>query len=429
MDAEKTALAADVEFGVEMDKKDKQADYDGDSGLEENSLLRSQISQLKAENDQFKPQNAQLKAENDELKSEKDELLVQLQAELHSKETVEEKMKTLKTKMAEHLQCSVCLQVPRDAKIPVCVNGHITCGGCKEKTGDICPESRVDYQGSNAQSRHRGDQDYYSYDSDDEIRIDDHGKQRFSIIAGNISDLLELECCNEAKGCIEKLLRPDIVKHESICIYTENLNCPRSDLDCEAKVSYMNCIEHLNKFHNQKQTGIDKFIGTNYTMPFKKALPISGMGKWYYTCPIYRISGTDDHIIVGGKNIGDTVLISARCLSRDRSQRYYLQLLIADEKSKCRKMSFGQTMLMTEDWKTGLKAGNVLEMHSTTFEMFQRSGNMVLYWKVEKIEDDVTKDEDQKNEANQEADSKPSGSGIKRPLENIAGGESNKKQK
>ena len=48
-----------------------QADYDGDSGLEENSLLRSQISQLKAENDQLKPQNEQLKAENDELKSEK----------------------------------------------------------------------------------------------------------------------------------------------------------------------------------------------------------------------------------------------------------------------------------------------------------------------------------------------------------------------
>jgi len=428
MDAEKKALAADGESRVEMEKKEEQADFDG-GGLEEISMLRSQVLQLKEENGYLKPQNEQLKAENDQLELEKDGLLAQLQKELHSKETVEEKMKTLKAKMAEHLQCSVCLQVPRDAKIPVCVNGHITCGGCKEKTGDICPECRVDYQGSNAQNRHRGDQDYYSYDSDDEVRIDDHGKQRFSIIAGNISDLLELECCNEAKGCIEKLLRPDIVKHESICIYTENLNCPRSDLDCEAKVSYMNCIEHLNKFHNQKQTGIDKFIGTNYTMPFNKALPISGMGKWYYTCPIYRISGTDDHIIVGGKNIGDTVLISARCLSRDRSQRYYLQLLIADEKSKYKKMSFGQTMLMTEDWKTGLKAGNVLEMHSTTFEMFQRSGNMVLYWKVEKIEDDVTKDEDQKNEANQEADSKPSGSGIKRPLENIAGGESNKKQK
>ena len=65
----------------------------------------------------------------------KDGLLAQLQKELHSKETVEEKMKTLKAKMAEHLQCSVCLQVPRDAKIPVCVNGHITCGKCKEQTG------------------------------------------------------------------------------------------------------------------------------------------------------------------------------------------------------------------------------------------------------------------------------------------------------
>ena len=76
----------------------------------------------------------------------------------------------------------------------------------------------------------------------------------------------------------------------------------------------------------------------------------------------------------------------------------------------------------------GIRAGNVLEVHSKAYEKFQRSGNMVICFKLQKI-DDNKNDEDQKNEADQEDNSKSSWSGIKRPLQNIDGGESNKKKK
>ena len=97
-----------------------------------------------------------------QLKSEKIRLSAQLQAELRRQETAEEKMQTLTEKMAEHLQCSVCLLVPKDMRIPVCVNGHITCVPCKEEIGGFrCPECR-----------------------------EANSEERFSVVAGNISDLL-----------------------------------------------------------------------------------------------------------------------------------------------------------------------------------------------------------------------------------------------
>ena len=36
-----------------------------------------------------------------------------------------------KEKIEEEVKCPVCLMVPRSDKIPVCRNGHITCGSCK----------------------------------------------------------------------------------------------------------------------------------------------------------------------------------------------------------------------------------------------------------------------------------------------------------
>ena len=97
-----------------------------------------------------------------QIKSEKKRLSAQLQAELRRQETAEEKMQTLTEKMAEHLQCSVCLLVPKDMRIPVCANGHITCVPCKEEIGGFrCPECR-----------------------------EANSVERFSVVAGNISDLL-----------------------------------------------------------------------------------------------------------------------------------------------------------------------------------------------------------------------------------------------
>ena len=255
-----------------------------------------------------------------------------------------------------------------------------------------------------------------------DCRTVNDGVERFSVVAGNISDLLELECANESKGCKEKLLRPDIVKHENVCIYTANLVCPYFFLNCKVKVSYMSCIEHMVKVH-QNRNYPSYLLGVRAKL---KSDTHNNHGKWSYESMSKGIAGSDDHLILVGQNIGDYVLIFVKCLSKDRSQRYSLELEISDDKSK--KTNFGQTLLMTEDCEMGIRAGNVLEVHSKAYEKFQRSGNMVICFKLKRI-DDNKNDEDQKNETNQEGDSKSSVSRVKRPLQNMDGGESNKKKK
>ena len=41
----------------------------------------------------------------------------------------------------DHLECPVCCQVPRDARVFQCENGHLICGICKPKMAR-CPQVR-----------------------------------------------------------------------------------------------------------------------------------------------------------------------------------------------------------------------------------------------------------------------------------------------
>jgi len=184
----------------------------------------------------------------------------------------------------------------------------------------------------------------------------------------------------------------------------------------------MSCIEHMVKVH-QNRNYPSYLLGVRAKL---KSDTHNNHGKWSYESMSKGIAGSDDHLILVGQNTGDYVLIFVKCLSKDRSQRYSLELEISDDKSK--KTNFGQTLLMTEDCEMGIRAGNVLEVHSKAYEKFQRSGNMVICFKLKRI-DDNKNDEDQKNETNQEGDSKSSVSRVKRPLQNMDGGESNKKKK
>ena len=70
--------------------------------------------------------------------------------------------------------------------------------------------------------------------------------------------------------------------------------------------------------------------------------------------------------------MGDNVLISCKDLSKDRTKRYKLKLEIelVDEKSTCKKANSGETMLMTEDWESGLEAGNIIEIHLKTMKKY-----------------------------------------------------------
>jgi len=301
-------------------------------------------------------QDSGLKPEKKNLKAEKPSVpspsLSNRESGLQAKakENFEERLK----KMEEHLQCSVCFLVPRDNKIQVCVNGHITCKSCKKNSRNMCPDCRV---------------------------VDD-GVERFSILAANISDLLELDCTHEAQGCKVKQLRPDIIRHEEICLYGENLDCPVPF--CRVKVSYMNCIQHVISIHRSfKPSG-----GISFG---KKRTEFVDRTSLTYTCKILNIVGTEDHLLLlfDGANVGDNVLITAKCLSKDSSKRYKLELELSDESSGRKKTNAGETLLMTESLDVGLESGNVLDIHSKTIEMYLRSNQMMLSFRLEEIIDNT----------------------------------------
>jgi len=339
----------------------------------------------------LKSQIQQLRADNDQLKSEKDGLV----AELHSKE---EKMQTLMEKMEEYLHCSVCLQVPKDKRIPVCANGHITCVKCKEQIDDRCPDCREE----------------------------DDGVERFSVIAGHFSDLLELDCANESKGCKEKLLRPDIINHENICIYTENIDCPLPN--CLTKVSFMNCNQHLLTVHGLKSIPSVINVGVHRKIEMTGPGVVHIYGHWCYSFSVFGVVGTADHLLLGGLKVGQYIHITGKCLSGDRTKRYTLVLELLDGSSGRKKTFTGETLLMTEDFAAGLVAGNVLEIHEKAFERFQRSGRMAIGLKLEGINITADKGSFQETEKNSGTGLQTSSPGVKRPLEN-PDGESDKKMK
>eukprot|EP00092_Neocalanus_flemingeri_P030113 GFUD01032691.1.p1 GENE.GFUD01032691.1~~GFUD01032691.1.p1 ORF type:complete len:637 (+),score=160.30 GFUD01032691.1:48-1958(+) len=50
------------------------------------------------------------------------------------------KYESLVTKLQAKVECPVCFDVPKQAPVPVCPNGHVVCQGCKR---DLCPTCRV----------------------------------------------------------------------------------------------------------------------------------------------------------------------------------------------------------------------------------------------------------------------------------------------
>ena len=196
------------------------------------------------------------------------------------------------------------------------------------------------------------------------------------MVAGNIADLLEVECANLELGCNAKLLRPSLVEHEASCIYTRNIKCPNAELyRCKLNVSVANCVEHL-KNTCRYLGGFGRVeLGVPTSVPLKFKVPISSDG-WAHSAYTMNVSGTDDNIIMVGLNSGDYSLASFKCLSADRSRRYKLKIELVDNKSGQSKSNVGETLLMTENLGESVRVGNVLEIHSKAFRKF-KEGRMV----------------------------------------------------
>ena len=195
------------------------------------------------------------------------------------------------------------------------------------------------------------------------------------MVAGNIADLLEVECANLELGCTAKLLRPYLIEHEASCIYTRNIKCPNAELyGCKLNVSVANCVEHLkNSCVTKNGMGRVEF-DVPRSVPLNFPVPRLQSDGWNHNAFPMKVSGTDDHIIMVGANSGDYTLASFKCLSADRSRRYKLKIELVDNKSGQSKSNVGETLLMTENMVESAILGNVLEINSKAFRKFKEGG-------------------------------------------------------
>lgn len=253
---------------------------------------------------------------------------IELESRLKEKEMISKRQE-------ENLLCGVCLTVPRSRRIPVCRNGHITCQGCKRNTCPICRVSTT--------------------------------VESFSVIARNIADLLELECVNH--GCTVRLLRPQIIQHEKDCLYKTDIECPYHHASgCNEKLSYFNFLNHFLQTHGTSVGRIE--CDKSYTS-YENATQV-----WNLPTRPLQVIGTNDHVFLVSKIMGNFVGISFKCLSSDRQRRYKIDLKLLDSKSGQSFSISGETLLMTETLQTGLNAGNVLPVHSVVYNKMMAGGGV-----------------------------------------------------
>ena len=189
----------------------------------------------------------------------------------------------------------------------------------------------------------------------------------------------------------------------------------------------MSCSAHLLAEH--RLPSVPDFIEVGLNFKIKLGNLTHAYGEWTYTYPCMGITGTDDHLILDGLKVGNYIHISFKCLSKDRSRRYKLELELLGGNSGRKKTTSGETLLMTEDLEVGLAAGNVLEIHEKAFEKFQRSGHMTIRFNVVGVRNNIEGDGAQETETNSKAcPQTSSGPGVKRSLEDKAG-EANKRTK
>jgi len=76
----------------------------------------------------------------EELLSDNARLRQELSLSTNEKLATSNKYDSLVTKLQAKVECPVCYDVPKQAPVPICPNGHVVCQGCKR---DLCPTCRV----------------------------------------------------------------------------------------------------------------------------------------------------------------------------------------------------------------------------------------------------------------------------------------------
>lgn len=179
-------------------------------------LVKSKVARSKLERDKkIKFLRSKVKKLQSDLTTQKRELLDQIQENVEASFSFEEDIKNSTKKvenLKKHVECPICLEVPRKGPVYACPNGHFMCQGCYPyliaKFCLICGTA----MGNNK-----------------------------SILAVAVIDSVLHDC--KFYECEEEFPLNRIEQHEKVCNY-RIVACPAPD--CNEKVALSKLMDHLD---------------------------------------------------------------------------------------------------------------------------------------------------------------------------------------
>jgi len=109
--------------------------------------------------------------------------------------------------LKEHMECPVCMEIPREGPIFSCPNGHLVCQKCKVTTCPICRQ---------AMGQHR------------------------SLLAVAVIEKIHHDC--KHNGCDEVFKLDNLCDHEKVCKH-RSVSCPFDS--CDEKFALSKVLDHL----------------------------------------------------------------------------------------------------------------------------------------------------------------------------------------
>ena len=176
----------------------------------------------------------------EELRAEVARLKQELETAATESASVASKYENLVTKMQAKVECPVCFDVPKQAPVPVCPNGHVVCQGCKR---DLCPTCRV--------------------------RMG-HGT---SILAVTVIENIPHSCEFQIYGCQVSCSILALPSHQAICkfraVKCPNFNCvERVPLTSLAEHTLRRCIHNGTFYNTPLSNSYNYIIPANQTDQF-----------------------------------------------------------------------------------------------------------------------------------------------------------------
>jgi len=192
----------------EMDKVEKvKIKVEEDRAKIEETMVKVDQEKVKVEEAKAKVEQEKAKVEQAKLVVEEDRLKVE-------EERI--KIEKMSKELQSHVECSVCLSMPReDRPVPCCPQGHFVCSTCKEKSirqGKLdCPTCRVPMGGGQ------------------------------SLLALTVIKNVLHECRHQ--GCSVKLNFDKIKEHEEECDW-RLITCPGLGIYCKENTPLCNVLDH-----------------------------------------------------------------------------------------------------------------------------------------------------------------------------------------